>query len=93
MMILDPTQFMLNNIAVNAYQIGAIQRHFAAASFQLECIKNKFLEELDKEIREHGGVKKDYFLSYHKKKDRALDFNANIIDQLLRVVPPAPQAS
>lgn len=92
-MVLDPTQFMLNNIAVNAFQIGVIQRHFAAASHQIDSVKKKFLEELDKEIKEHGGVKKDYFLSYHKKKDRALDFSSNLIEKILHIIPQMPPAS
>lgn len=84
LVMLDPTQPMIKNITENCYQIVGIQANFVSAFAYIADIKQKFFDELNKEIREQGGVKKDYFLSYHKKKDRALDISKNIVEDILR---------
>jgi hypothetical protein len=81
--VLDPTQFLIKNITQNAYQISDIQREFARAALQIQRTKDHFFEELHREMKEQGGVKKDYFLSYHKKKDRVLDMSKNLIEDIL----------
>ena len=88
-MVLDPTQFLIKNITQNAYQISDIQREFAKAALQIQHMKDKFFEELHREMKEQGGVKKDSFLSYHKKKDRVLDMGKNLIDEVLYLRKPA----
>ena len=67
-----------------------IQSQFAIASHQIRTAKQLFFDELHKEMKEQGGVKKDYFLSYHKKKDRALDMSRNIIEDILYLRKPSP---
>lgn len=74
---------MIKNITQNAYQITIIQNEFAKAAGKIIAVKNKFFEELHHEMKEQGGVKKDYFLSYYKKKDRALDTSCNLIEDIL----------
>jgi hypothetical protein len=88
LVILDPTQFLIKNIAQNAYQIPDIQREFAIAALHIQRTKDKFFEELHREMKEQGGVKKDYFLSYHKKKDRVLDMSKNLIEDILYLRKP-----
>lgn len=76
---------MTKNITQNAYQISAIQTEFARAACQIGAIKQRFFDELHHEMKEQGGVKKDYFLSYQKKKDRALDTSRNLIEDILHL--------
>ena len=91
--VLDPTQFMIKNITENAYQIRFIQANLVSAFAYISMIKQQFLDELNREIKDQGGVKKDYFLSYHKKKDRALDVSKNIIEDILRLKVEQPNAT
>lgn len=97
LVVLDPTQFMIKNIAQNAYQINAIQAAFATSAMQLAAVKQRFFDELHLEMKEQGGVKKDYFLSYQKKKDRALDMSHNLIEDILHLhdksIGPSPSKS
>ena len=88
LVVLDPTQPFIKNITANAYQIGLIQTQFATAAQMFALAKLQFFDELHREMKEQGGVKKDYFLSYHKKKDRALDLSKNIVEEILL---PKPQ--
>lgn len=80
---------MIKNITQNAYQIAAIQSEFAKAAGSIIAVKKQFFEELHHEMKEQGGVKKDYFLSYYKKKDRALDTSRNLIEDILHLSRPA----
>jgi hypothetical protein len=95
LVVLDPTQPFIKNITANAYQIGLIQTQFATAAQMFALAKLQFFDELHREMKEQGGVKKDYFLSYHKKKDRALDLSKNIVEEILLPKPQlaTPQSS
>ena len=83
LVVLDPTQHFIKNITVSAFQISLIQNNFAKAAHLLSTAKELFFAELRREMKEQGGVKKDYFLSYGKKKDRALNVSKNIVEEVL----------
>lgn len=85
LIILDPTQRMLKNITPNSYNFSAVQAHLARAAGEIYTAKQQFFDELHREMKEQGGVKKDYFLSYNKKKDRVLDTSRNICEEALRL--------
>lgn len=76
---------MFKNVTQNAFLFGTIQTLFASSYAQINNYKRLFLEELNREAKEQGGIKKDYFLSYHKKKDRALAIEKNIFEEILKL--------
>lgn len=76
---------MFKNVTQNAFLFEAIQTLFANAYAQINNYKRLFLEELQREAKEQGGIKKDYFLSYNKKKDRALSIEKNIFEEILKL--------
>lgn len=89
-MMLDPTQWMLKNITPNAFNFPLVQDQFAKAAAQINMCYQQFFDELNREMKEQGGVKKDYFLSYSKKKDRVLDMSKNICDEALKLRRSVP---
>ena len=85
LVILDPTSYMIKNIATSSHRISEVLEIFREYHFAFKRIKKEFMNELDNELKTDSGVKKDYFLNYFKtqKENRVLGFDSKLCLRVL----------
>lgn len=101
LVILDPSFYMIKNIAQNAHRIGEIQQQFYQAFLKLNELKENFMNELHNQLKTEIGVKKDYFLNYFRvaqttngqDEGKILDLENNIFEEVLCLKPLDPLAN
>ena len=93
LVILDPSFYMIKNVAINSHRIGEIQNQFSQAYEALKHLEKRFMDELQTQIKTEVGVKKDYFLNYFRKKSRVLQSETEIFSKLLGIGHPTESKS
>lgn len=85
LVILDPSFYMIKNIAINTHRIPEIQFEFLKVYKRLKILKQQFMEELNSQLKTEIGVKKDYFLNYFRRKSRVLNSEGEIFCDILGI--------
>ena len=89
MVLIDPTNFMMKNVATNAYQIGQIQSTFQEAWQKLSALKDVFEGQIFGKLSPDEKVRKDFLNSYYESGSEtydiplALEKNSDLLESCL----------
>lgn len=88
LLILDPTSYLIKNIARASHRIQEILHLFREIHANFKNLQKNFMNELEIELKTDSGVKKDYFLNYFTKKNKVLGLDSSLCMRLLGISNP-----